>query len=266
MRTRGPRAAAALALALSWAAPCLSRSAGDEVVLVQQASVAERHASSAQAQLTRLGSRLALESGVVPPETCDRYPAACKAPFNCHMHTHRSVFKDMTQKTDGHPNPNAWCHTPYLKFAIECIIDGDHVKAAHSLYDVQSEKVRNMDAQYCFAAGHCNTSTSDPERFKAFNRSNIGVNTTIQEMEEECNRIYGEVWKHKALTDFFHANADGMGKKNEYAQMACAMGNWHCDATYCREFYCHDEVWSNTYWYKARPGGKPNPHYPPPKK
>mmetsp|Transcript_137985 Transcript_137985/g.428843 ORF Transcript_137985/g.428843 Transcript_137985/m.428843 type:complete len:177 (-) Transcript_137985:119-649(-) len=176
------------------------------------------------------------------------------------------MFKDMTQTTNGHPNPKAWCKTPYLKFAIECINEKNPLKAAHTLYGVQSDKIRNLDAQYCFAAGHCNATSVDASRYRAFNRSSITVNTTLEEMEAHCDGIYGDVWKHKAILDFFHANADGVGRRNEYAHLACAMGNWHCDVTYCREFYCSNETWQNTYGYLAVPGGKPNPRYPRPKK
>lgn len=247
-----------LALSLGLAAPHLSRSApvADEVALVQHESRVDRQATLLQAHQTRFKGSLSLESGTIPEEKCQELPAACEAPFNCRRKTHKSMFKDMTQTTNGHPNPNAWCHTPYLQFAIQCIKEKNMLKAAHTLWNAQNEKTRDMDAQYCFAAGHCNMTSINETKYRAFNRSTITENTTMEEMEAHCNNLYGDVWKHKAILDFFHANADGMGKNNEYAHMACAMGNWHCDVTYCREFYCYDEHWKKTYGYKANPGAR----------
>lgn len=222
---------------------------GDAVALVQQRDGSRASRTSVAAG--RFGSTLSSSRGLPHGVTCEDIPEACTEPFNCNLHTHMTMYNDMTYTTNGHANPNSWCHTPYLKYGLQCIKEGNMTKAAHTLFSVQTDKVKEMDAQYCFAAGHCNKTSVDPSRFKAFDRSQVTEHTTLLEAEGMCDAIYGEKWKHMGILKYFGMKPDGFGKKNEFAKLACAMGNWHCDVIYCREFYCEDEYWVKRYGYKA---------------
>jgi len=131
----------------------------------------------------------------------------------------------------GHPNPHSMCTASYLPAWYQCL-KGDPVKGAHMTYEIQGDdKIRTIDASYCFAAGHCNN-------------TKVNNGTKLNQAEEMCDAIYGhEAWVGFGFAHILGAKATDVGRTNKWAQLACAMGNWHCDVMYCQEMYCHNPLW-----------------------
>jgi len=171
---------------------------------------------------------------------CKDVPQACMPPFNCNMHTALTMYSQITKSTDGHPNYNSWCHTTYLDYALHC--QGRNFSEATSALSRSRQRnpaLLEMDGQYCFASGHCDNTQVTEE-------------TTVEQVETMCDQMFGrEVWASKGLLDLFKAKAGKKRKDNEYAQLACAMGNLHCDVLYCQEKFCNVEHWMNKYGHLA---------------
>merc|ERR1719229_938224 len=96
-----------------------------------------------------------------------------------------------------------------------------------------------MDAQFCFASGHCNNTA-------------VKLNSTMEDMEAMCDQVYGhEVWTKVGFTILLKAmGGKGMtapGRFNPWSQMACAMGAWNCDIIYCRQKICNDPQWRDKF-------------------
>jgi len=189
-------------------APVLALALEDSAVLVQKA-VSER------------------QQGI----SCRSRPEICHdGLFNCESNIDDAdLQKQITRATNGHSNPNALCKEPVkLNAYKKCIIDRDPVKAAQMMWEYRFPK-SDEDGQYCYAAGHCN---------------NTGVteNTTVQEAEQMCNQVYGnDVWSGIGYEMLQGQRRSQMGRKNRWAQIACAEGKWHCDVIYCRETVCKDD-------------------------
>mmetsp|Transcript_9459 Transcript_9459/g.25639 ORF Transcript_9459/g.25639 Transcript_9459/m.25639 type:complete len:250 (-) Transcript_9459:110-859(-) len=217
----------------------------DLVALVQSAS-SKVHRTSADYDGSSALSRYNL-SGLPTGVHCKDVPEACGPPFNCNMHTAVTMYSQITKSTDGHPNYNSWCHTPYLEYALHCK-NRNFPEATLSLTRTRERNpaLFEMDGQYCFAAGHCDNMEVTEE-------------TTVDQMETMCDEIFGHaVWTSKGLLDLFKAKAGKKRKDNEYAQLACAMGNFHCDVLYCKEKFCGVEHWKGKYGHLAQP----DPLYP----
>jgi len=214
-----------LCLALAAAAPAALQ---DDGVALVQAAV---HASAA-------ASRLAGK-----PVDCQAFPEVCHdGLFDCHTELPGTVL-EITAPTNGHPNPNSMCKMKYLKGYAQCL-KGDPLGAAETTYEVQGGHggmVRKMDAQFCFAAGHCNN-------------TKVTVNTTMAEMEQMCDQIYGhDVWTKVGFTIMFKAmgHMSDPGRRNPWSQMACAMGAFHCDVIYCKQKICNDPMWRGPFGHLA---------------
>mmetsp|Transcript_19201 Transcript_19201/g.60411 ORF Transcript_19201/g.60411 Transcript_19201/m.60411 type:complete len:240 (+) Transcript_19201:71-790(+) len=181
------------------------------------------------------------------PVDCEKFPSVCHdGLFDCHTQRPGTVT-EITAPTNGHPNLNAICKMKYLESYAQCI-KGDPLGAAETTYRVQGghgNAVRKMDAQFCFAAGHCNNTA-------------VTVNSTLEEMEAMCDQVYGhDTWSKVGFTIMFKAmtKTSSPGRFNPWSQMACAMGAWHCDIIYCREKICNDPSWRSQYgslaWWEA---------------
>uniref|UniRef100_A0A7S1RU05 Uncharacterized protein n=1 Tax=Alexandrium catenella TaxID=2925 RepID=A0A7S1RU05_ALECA len=202
-------------------------------------AVAALRSESAAATATATASELAASRFFQKPVDCEAFPSVCHdGQFDCHMQRPGTVTQ-ITAPTNGHANLNAICKMKYLKSYSQCI-QGDPVGAAETTYlmqDGHSGAVKKMDAQFCFAAGHCNNTA-------------VTVNTTIEEMESMCDQIYGhETWTKIGFTVMFTAmtKQGKPGRFNPWSQMACAMGAWNCDIIYCREKICNDPNWKSEF-------------------
>jgi len=121
----------------------------------------------------------------------------------------------------------------------------------------------DFDAQYCFIVGHCEN-------------GQVNETTTIEEGELMCNKKYGrrhdgppwfefsmmDLAKSAALSPLsggmnlaftlkspLHVNLNGQFA-HSFAKLACAMGNYHCDAMYCKMKYCKDPYYRSKYAVK----------------
>lgn len=121
----------------------------------------------------------------------------------------------------------------------------------------------DFDAQYCFIVGHCeNTAVNDT--------------TNIAEGEKMCDKRYGRrhngpPWYEFSMMDLAKSAAlsplsGGMNLAftvrsplhlnlnrnfaHSFAKLACAMGNYHCDARYCQLKYCKDPYYRSKYAVK----------------
>mmetsp|Transcript_55152 Transcript_55152/g.170836 ORF Transcript_55152/g.170836 Transcript_55152/m.170836 type:complete len:254 (-) Transcript_55152:71-832(-) len=232
----------ALWLALALALGCTTRAAAgpDELALVQ-------HSVEQQA------SRSLASRGKVD---CDTMPEVCNdGLFDCQDWKFLEFQSaDITAPTHGHANPHSMCTVKYLPAWYQCL-KGDPIKGAHMVYELQAPAhprpghlgtIRSYDAGYCFAAGHCNN-------------TKVTAKTTLQEAETMCDEIYGSAWKGINFNHVTGKKTDRVGRDNAFAQLACAMGNWHCDIIYCKEMYCDDPTWRSQYqqlsWWT------PSPHW-----
>uniref|UniRef100_A0A7S2IJ08 Uncharacterized protein n=1 Tax=Alexandrium andersonii TaxID=327968 RepID=A0A7S2IJ08_9DINO len=237
----------------AWASACLLLANGpsiaatlegrqpDDLTALLQSSSGTVRKASAEYDSNLAVSRYNL-TGLPAGVHCADVPDACKPPFNCNMHTASSMYSSITYSTDGHANYNSWCHTPYLEYALKCQRRAfpEATVALTRTRELHPELVE-MDGQYCFAAGHCEN-------------SHVSEETTLEQMEDMCDDIFGHgVWTSKGLLDLFRAKAGKKRKENEYAQLACAMGNFHCDVLYCKEKFCEVEHWRKKYGHLAAP-------------
>mmetsp|Transcript_96036 Transcript_96036/g.299063 ORF Transcript_96036/g.299063 Transcript_96036/m.299063 type:complete len:258 (-) Transcript_96036:88-861(-) len=216
----------------------------DDLMALVQSPSSRVHRTSPRLDIA-VGSRYNL-SGLPSGVHCEDVPGACLPPFNCNQHTAVTMYAQITKTTDGHANYNAWCHTQYLDFALHCQ-RRNFPEASVSLSRTRKRDPRllEMDGQYCFAAGHCDN-------------TNITKDTTVEQTEKMCDQIFGhEVWANKGLLDLFKAKARGKRRDNEYAQLACAMGNFQCDVLYCKETICGDAHWKGKYGHLASPDATP---------
>jgi len=216
------------------AAPC---GLDDGTALVQRGLDAGLQALQRAGTLARI-NLTGLPAGV----HCEDVPEACMPPFNCNHHTALTMYSSITQSTHGHPNYNSWCHTPYLDYGLHCQKSNfrEATKALARSRQKNTE-LTEMDGQYCFAAGHCDN-------------VRVSAKTTVEQAEEMCDEMFGhDVWTRKGLLDLFKAKAGHKRQDNEYAQLACAMGNFHCDVLYCKDKFCDEEHWKAKYGHLARP-------------
>lgn len=164
---------------------------------------------------------------------CSLLPEICEAPFNCHM---KREEKRVYASADGHADYSNWCGGIHMYPAVHCQ-RGRLRKYARSLHYIQkawSLAVENLDAHYCFALGHC-----DDEE--------ITENTTLSQMEAICDKRFGhsawtqmQKWEpvpadyeNSTYGPYLNAQAE-----RNFAMIACAMGNFHCDNVYCKQEYC----------------------------
>lgn len=196
---------------------------------------------------------------------CSEFPAFCQEPFNCHK---EPAPKDRT------PNLNLWCqaYPLYSQPAVECAAGNLSGYASllpatqKGLEKKSPANITNIDAAYCWLAGHCDHPHPTPD------------GTSLQEMEQMCDERYGaEHWRHKfkpgisvmssvlggALSgkmhgDLFHPKQVTIhrGFADTMAELACVMGNYHCDVQYCKQIYCNDPFWAKKHSHlgkQARP-------------
>mmetsp|Transcript_104301 Transcript_104301/g.336328 ORF Transcript_104301/g.336328 Transcript_104301/m.336328 type:complete len:245 (+) Transcript_104301:69-803(+) len=163
---------------------------------------------------------------------CSSFPELCQAPFDCHL---PPPTWSTIATADGHANWRAWCGSPSHAMAARECQRGNLTGYATLMHQVQkTASAQELDAHYCFAFGHCDD-------------FNITEKTTLQEAEAMCDAKFG----HSAWTQLTKLDSSildvqlswggfHMSKRAERstAMMACAMGNYHCDAIYCQQTYC----------------------------
>mmetsp|Transcript_110617 Transcript_110617/g.312826 ORF Transcript_110617/g.312826 Transcript_110617/m.312826 type:complete len:313 (-) Transcript_110617:129-1067(-) len=164
---------------------------------------------------------------------CKALPALCRRPFNCHK---AGVNKSTFATTRGHADYHNWCKTPaYFHAAVECQ-RGNLTGYGELMHRAQwSTGVTEVDAHYCFSFGHCDDFQVTPR-------------TSLSTAERICDEKFGrDVWTKqtslRAGVLELRSSLWGSGfmsKKAEHslAQMACGMGNYHCDVIYCQQHYC----------------------------
>mmetsp|Transcript_56476 Transcript_56476/g.175209 ORF Transcript_56476/g.175209 Transcript_56476/m.175209 type:complete len:218 (+) Transcript_56476:618-1271(+) len=208
-----------------------------------------------------LHSRLELLGGAERPPVplgadCEAYPMFCQAPFNCGQvpvtkEEKRGWHKRIATE-DGHANVRSFCWD--LKWADslvkECMVNHDLLKSAQLVYRRQFQSgAMELDGSYCFIEGHC----TNPY---------INANSTYDDAERDCNRKYGHsAWANFGRLDAFGGSIKGvlankmshsdgfqdMNISHNFAKIACAMGNYHCDVVYCKETYCKDPYFIRRY-------------------
>lgn len=198
---------------------------------------------------------------------CAQYPMFCNAKVNCAARPLSEMDVDRMSTrlatADGRANPRSWClaYPMYATSVQKCIVEGDAVGYAHEMFESQSKlQLLEADAVYCFVAGHCNTTTITPK-------------TTPAEAEAICDRIYGhDQWTNIGWKDFLGVltRAVQLGTTHSIpaewnvtswdqivalarhesrisAMTACAMGNYHCDVSYCKVNYCDNPVYRDKF-------------------
>jgi len=239
------------------------------LILLQYASLAHsvtlHHAQSSASLLSYRFSGLAgrANSSNAKPYNCGHYPEACQPPFDCQLKPEEQ--RQSAKGREGHAHWSSWCKAPfgYMAGAIHCQ-KGDLRKYAttiHALQNKISPLVENVDANYCFSFGHCDNFEVSP-------------NTTLAESEAMCDRRFGQSWREMKFPQVGLQNirmSFGQGLHldkrgaEEFAKLACAMGNYHCDAIYCQQEYCSSPKW-RAKWDKVRPAEMQklhSDHYPP---
>lgn len=189
----------------------------------------------------------------VSPYPCWYKPEYCGRPLHCDRPGMLRVLGPMQPiATNGHANLQTWCLSDNFRAGIvdQCLVKHDLSKAGRLTY---AEQARNnaleSDGSYCFAMGHClETRVTDA--------------TTMAEAEQLCDEKYGhKAWASltisQLLTGFSSAIARGQisstfafktrESARPWAELACAMGNLHCDVVYCRENYCNKEHFRSRY-------------------
>lgn len=180
---------------------------------------------------------------------CKAEPYLCQEPFRCNVEKSQEELDRLQIATaDGHPDLSSWCESPYSKAANECF-KGNLTGYATVMHRTQvatsngNGGIEGMDAHYCFSFGHCDN-------------TEVTVNTTLQEAEDMCDRRFGhDRWSNLTFDEAMgnlafwpegdlHLGLDlsmHLGPKAEFAfaEMACAMGNYHCDVVYCQQEYCN---------------------------
>jgi len=183
-----------------------------------------------------------LNPPLAPPANCSAEPWRCGAPLHCDANPPKlSDFQQWMWKVapDGRANVRFWCSTEDHSSDLvkECIVNHDLKKSAQVTYDVQvADDLGEVDGSYCFIEGYCNDKT-------------VTYNTTLEEMEQICNERYPD-WTSVGLKDLQVSTWSALGLMDGtrgirsadvshfYAKLACAMGNYHCDAIYCQQEYC----------------------------
>eukprot|EP00416_Gambierdiscus_australes_P036286 CAMPEP_0171093218 /NCGR_PEP_ID=MMETSP0766_2-20121228/38952_1 /TAXON_ID=439317 /ORGANISM="Gambierdiscus australes, Strain CAWD 149" /LENGTH=266 /DNA_ID=CAMNT_0011551631 /DNA_START=64 /DNA_END=864 /DNA_ORIENTATION=+ len=258
-------AVATLLLLLLLATRSLSTSVDDALALVQLQTSAE---ALAVAHRFRAGLSQAQASSF----NCTAAPNFCREPFNCQGPVAKVAANGHgVARADGHANFQLWCAIyPVFSKPVEACAAGKLRDYARLMYDEQKAgstgpmkpNITSVDAQYCFIFGHCDGKEPLPD------------GTTLQEMEQMCDERFGhehwttkfhmmsglakgtlaDVFTGKMSTDLRHPMQNiriGMGFSKAFAELACGMGNYHCDSVYCKEMYCSDPGWKAKYGHLA---------------
>lgn len=199
---------------------------------------------------------------------CDATPALCSAPFHCDKPGAGRPAAGEPIAIGRHANWRAVCGLPYETAMVQCAAGNlsgyaDLMQRTQLKAGIMGRAVVDVDAQYCFLVGHC-----DNRRTNA--------TTTLAEGEAMCNERYGRRWngppwhrfsmldvvKGVALSPLSGGMNMGFSVKSPlhvnlndklahtFAKLACAMGNYHCDAVYCKEKYCSDPYYRSKYALK----------------
>mmetsp|Transcript_122805 Transcript_122805/g.358421 ORF Transcript_122805/g.358421 Transcript_122805/m.358421 type:complete len:253 (-) Transcript_122805:12-770(-) len=194
---------------------------------VEKHSLRTKHASSSS---TRAGARSSV---------CSIYPVACREPFSCGQpkeeKAERKRMYSQIALQDGHANLQAWCssvfRTDYVEYVDQCL-RGNMQASADIVYDMQRKlspdgSLLKADAEYCVAAGHCEN-------------TDVSENTTLTDAELMCDRKYTRsAWTTLGIQDLVSAPRTMTPETAPvWGQLACAMGNFHCDVMYCRLKHC----------------------------
>lgn len=170
---------------------------------------------------------------------CTLYPLACKAPFSCDQppssKTEARRMRKQIATEDGHANLHAWCssafRTDYIEYVDQCL-QGNAEAAVEAVYRVQKSlqpdgRLLRADADYCDSAGFCSI-------------KEVTANTTLKDAERICDRRYTHAaWTTLGMQDLTSAPRIMTPETAPiWGQLACAMGNFHCDVLYCRAKHC----------------------------
>uniref|UniRef100_A0A7S1PIM4 Uncharacterized protein n=1 Tax=Alexandrium catenella TaxID=2925 RepID=A0A7S1PIM4_ALECA len=193
---------------------------------------------------------------------CSRDPILCEAPLNCQE---KSGLASVAPAKDGHPNFNMWClsYPLYTHAGAQCArgnLSGYIAlvkKDQEAVSKMLMVNVSNVDAEYCFLAGHCDSPHNPTD------------GSSVEEMEKMCDAKYGaEHWRHefakhypgsmltslaqgvatgKVYVDLFHPGKVMVNQAfaDTMAELACGMGNYHCDVAYCKQTFCTHPYWSS---------------------
>jgi len=201
---------------------------------------------------------------------CSQVPAFCRKPFNCGGEPVKTGAQGHAVATeDGHPNFQAWCNVyPVFAKPMASCAAGKLKEYGHLMYAEQKAastgplkvNISNIDAQYCFMAGHCSNTkvkdgmnVSDMERMCDAKFGRDEWTTNFHMISGLAKATMGGVFAGKIHTNFWHpmlVTIDA-GFSTAFAKLACAMGNYHCDVMYCKETYCKDEGWKALHGHLA---------------
>uniref|UniRef100_A0A7S1RVD6 Uncharacterized protein n=1 Tax=Alexandrium catenella TaxID=2925 RepID=A0A7S1RVD6_ALECA len=177
---------------------------------------------------------------------CALYPLACQAPFSCDKPPNEKEELKRLRKAialeGGHANLHAWCSSvfqaDYIEYVDQCL-KGNMEAAVTIIYKTQKQlqpdgSLLKADADYCASAGLCDV----PE---------VTVNTTLAQAERICDRRYTHAaWTTLSTQDLREvSHIMTPNTAPVWGQLACAMGNFHCDVVYCRTKHCKPEQLRN---------------------
>eukprot|EP00408_Alexandrium_pacificum_P042150 CAMPEP_0171239720 /NCGR_PEP_ID=MMETSP0790-20130122/44118_1 /TAXON_ID=2925 /ORGANISM="Alexandrium catenella, Strain OF101" /LENGTH=259 /DNA_ID=CAMNT_0011706093 /DNA_START=37 /DNA_END=816 /DNA_ORIENTATION=+ len=196
-----------------------------------------------------------------PKFNCTRFPEACKPPFNCHLGPKEIGEGKLTVSTpEGHADYQTWCDMPFYVEAAMACSKGDlrgYGRLMHESQNNMSRVIQGIDAHYCFAFGHCDN-------------EDIGPTATLSTMEAKCDERFGhETWTKQthvafSIRDVKITLGNGVymtgNTIQSFAMAACGMGNFHCDAVYCKQEYCGQKKWRAMYGDKRPEAGKAAHH------
>lgn len=268
--------ALALAVILPIGAVCGARNYDRDEISLIQGSLRRHHLEES------IGGRYGLllatmlqqpsEAAQAPtpkPFDCAASPALCQEPFNCQNFSSAEQLEWFAVGMGckfGRTNPRTWCAgAQYSGYSEQCLAKKDLLKAAQVQYNWSVEKkslggkdarALEVDASYCFIEGHCSNEA-------------VTANTTLEEAEAMCDYRFGrtqwtEVGKFPTPNSMAYiahmSRPESEGDMNGFhdrvqskyfVELACVMGNYHCDVMYCKETYCKDPHWIKRYGHLA---------------
>lgn len=158
-------------------------------------------------------------------------PGKCDVPLTYKEGRDCTLFKP---KEFGQPYRN-WdyltglCKTDYSRFQNgadqclwqKCLFENNAKQGAEEyMKNIMADNGADGEAMYCWRTSMC----TDPL---------LKVTSTIEDGEAACNARFGDAWKNLTVLETM-TNIRGLGIT------ACARGNYHCDASYCKLFFCGD--------------------------
>jgi len=254
-----PLAFAAAKLALVHLAACLladhaTQALQDALAAVQLSTEVGTSLLGEALRRSRFGRR-PLDGPAAPHFNCSAEPVLCEPPFNCHK---QKLVTASLALADGRPNYSTWCESPDMLAALKCQrCDlegyGRELHKAQLSIPVIGRATKVVGYHYCFAFGHCDN-------------VEVTLRTRVREAEAMYDQKFGQLWRRLAREEpgvvvqgLVPGRYSRDFNKSEacFAELACAMGNYHCDMKYCRQEFCHSPEFVTKYdrvgrWHKAQ--------------